>query len=154
MVYDKRTTTSNIYKVGLFLRVDYSKPLNLYWQSDFYSLSSYNLEFTRDPSNKDDVTKNFDTKIFSTSINYNIRFLPDSRTSIGMTVGGNYQNLSGDRQAYDISGPVKGRMTENNISFNGGLDMYYYFSPQLRISCNWSMSTYNNKVGFKDWNYP
>jgi hypothetical protein len=144
-VHDNRTTIINLYTAGPFIRIDYSKPLNLYWQSDLYSESHYSIEFTRDPSNKDDVTKNFDTKIFTTNINYKIRYLPDSRTSIGITVGGNYQNSSGERQAYDISGPVKGHMNDNYISFMGKLDMYYYFSPQLRITCYWSLNTFNDK---------
>jgi hypothetical protein len=148
-VYNDRKTTTNTYAAGLFLRFDHSKPLNLYWQSDLFSESHYYIELTRDPSKTDDVTKNFDTKIFSTSINYNIRFLPDSRTSVGYTVGGNYQNSSGDRQAYNNSVPVKGHMNDNNISFFGKLDMYYYFSPQLRITCNWSMNTFNNRSSTK-----
>jgi len=139
-VYFNDTTISNVYNAGAFARIDFSKPLNLYWQSDLSFLSSCNYEFTRDPSDRGGILTNFDTRIFFASVNYSIRFLPNSRTSVGLTAGGYYRSSSGTRYRVNLL-PVKGDMISNDFSVNTSVDMYYYFSPQLRITLNWNLNS-------------
>lgn len=144
MVYENIITKTNNYKAGGFLRIDYSKPHSLYWQSDLYSLTSLGRVFTRNPSDKEDIEENYETNIFYTSLNYSVRYLPNSRTSIGLTVGGNYEKSAGNRSRSDISGPIAGDFSEQELTLNAWVDMYYYFSPQLRIVLDFNMDSLNH----------
>jgi hypothetical protein len=143
-IYLRTETNTNELSAGAFVRTDYSKPLNLFWQSDLSAISSYNIEFTSDPTDKNEPGKNFNTNIFKTSVNYSIRYLPDSRTSIGLNAGANFTHSTGDRSV-SFSEEIKGHLKGNDLVCNAGINMYYYFSPQLRLKLDWTLYSDSSK---------
>jgi hypothetical protein len=131
--------TTNTYYVAAFFQARYYKPVNLHWQTSATFLTSYGIEFTRDPKEKSNPDENFETNIYSASIGYSIQYLPNSRTSARFGLSGNYQNSRGDRT---ISNPDPIKMRDNQFIMNASLDMYYYISPQFRIQLNSNLSYY------------
>lgn len=138
--YDNSIVTTNTFYSGPYIKAEWSKPHNLYWQSDFTSQSSYIFQYDRDPSFKDDITKNFNTKIWFTEASYNLRFIPNSRTTYSLSANAYYRNSSGNRPEYDILNEVDGDYSLNELSTSISASVNYYFSPQLRIQAGASFS--------------
>lgn len=141
----KGNSNKHIYELGGFLKLRYAKPINLYWQTSASILTSYNLQFTRNPEDKDNQTENFRTNIFRTDLNYSLQFLPNSRTSIKLKIDGSFLNSHGKRTLIQID-PIDYQSKNNQLTLSPGLDIYYYISPQLRIQLNSSIYLYNSKV--------
>ncbi len=140
----RSNSIKNVYELGGFLKVRYAKPINLYWQTSGYILTSYNVEFTRDPDHKDSEIDNFRTNIFRTDLNYSLQFLPNSRTSMELYIGGSFLNSQGERTLTNID-PVDYHYENNQLTISPGIELYYYISRQLRIQLNSSLHLYSSK---------
>ncbi len=136
---------SNTYEVGGFINIKYAKPLNLYWQTGAGINTSYGMKFTRNPLEKEDVLLNYETNIFRTSINGMLQYLPDSRTSVGLDLTGNYQHSYNIRTLTDLD-PDGFRMRSNILSIDASFDMYYYISPRFRVRLLTSLSGNNSDI--------
>lgn len=132
----------NTYNIGGFILFRYAKPVNLYWQTSATFETSYGFEFTRNPQDKHNSVENYRTNIFNTNLSYTIQFLPNSRTSIGLSLTGDYKNSKGDRTIPDPD-PLAFQMKDNQFNLNAGFNMYYYISPQLRFQLRSNLSNYN-----------
>jgi hypothetical protein len=122
---------NNTYDIGGFLKMVYEKPVNLYWQNSFYIESSLNWEFVRNPHDKTSPIDNYETNKFRTDLNYSWQFLPNSRTSVAMSLSGFYQYSFGDMNSGTSNGNYHQR--SNNLGIYPALNIYYYISPQMRI---------------------
>ena len=127
----KNNSDNNKYDIGGFLRIVYEKPVNLYWQNSFYIETTLNREFVRDPNDKASPVYNYETNMFRTDITYSWQFLPNSRTSVGLSLSGYYQYFYGDKNSGTSNGNY--HQTTNNIGVYPALNIYYYISPQMRI---------------------
>jgi hypothetical protein len=138
----------NEFTVGGFGMLQYSKPLNLRWQSDLTFRLPYDYMITRDPRNITDDENDYTTHRIKPTLNYSIRYLPDSRTSLGLSAGGYYKYMFGARKEYsDLYGYVidlDGR--EREFYFLTTLEINYYFSPQFRLQAFWSMRLNNTRT--------
>jgi hypothetical protein len=141
--YRSNSKTNN-YKLGGFINLRYAKPINLYWQTSATFETSYNIEFTRDPEDKDSEISNYSTNVFRTDLNYSLQFIPNSRTSIGFHIQGAYSNSKGERTFINID-PVDFDIKSNQLTLSPGIELYYYISPQLRIQVNSSFYLENLK---------
>jgi hypothetical protein len=128
----KSNNDNNIYDIGGFLRMIYEKPVNLYWQNSIYIETTLNREFVRDPNDKASTISNYETNMFRTDLTYSWQFLPDSRTSVGFSLSGYYQYFYGDMNSGTANGTYHQRT--NNIGVYPALNIYYYISPQMRIT--------------------
>ncbi len=151
----------NTYLAGAFINVNYAKPINLYWQTSAHFQTSYILEFTRDPEHKESQEANYRTDILSTDFGFSLQYLPNSRTSMELTINGLYQNAKGDRTS-GVMIPTYYYIKNNSLALNPGLYIYYYVSPQFQIQLNSSFTIYSSDQGeyitttpFKkdSWNY-
>ena len=143
------TSRLNVFTVGVFGNMQYSKPLNLYWQSDLTMNLAYNYLITKFPLKNSG--NDFNLNELSPSLGYSIQYLPDSRTSVRLSLGTNYMYAFGKIKTYDyVSGDyVNGRASRNAFSPFMRFDMYYYLSPQLRLSMNWNFSNDLNSSKYK-----
>jgi hypothetical protein len=143
------TQRENEFSIGAFGRMQYSKPLNLYWQSDLTLNLSYDYYMTRYPAENNGNDNNFNQ--LSPFLRYSIMYLPDSRTSVGLSLGTSYSYSFGAIKAYDIvySVYVKGHASGNSFNPFAGFNMYYYLSPQLRLNMNWHFSYNKNNSSNK-----
>jgi hypothetical protein len=135
----------NEFTVGAFGMMHYSKPLSLRWQSDLSLRLPYDFLMTRDPRNIADDENDYNTHRIKPALDYSIRYLPNSRTSVGLSAGAYFKYMFGARKEYsDLYGYVidlDAREREFNILTT--LDMYYYFSPQLRLQAYWAVRLNN-----------
>lgn len=143
-VPSRSNSKKNIYALGGFINLRYAKPINLYWQTSATFETSYNIEFTKDPDEKDSEINNYRTNVFKTDLNYSLQFIPNSRTSIGFYVQGEYSNSKGERTLLNID-PVDFDYKSNQLTLSPGIQLYYYISPQLRIQVNSSFHLQNFK---------
>ncbi len=125
----------NTYVAGLFLKIKYSKPISLYWQSSLSVGTSINRDFTRDPKQKDTPVFNYETNRFSSDLSYSLKYLPDSRTTIAFDLIAFYQRSSADMSS---AGTESSRLknTDDVFDFQPGFNVYYYFSPRLQCHLN------------------
>jgi hypothetical protein len=138
----KSTSHVNTYYIGGFILVKYAKPVNLYWQTSASFKTSYGFEFTRNPQDKNNSEVNYRTNIFDANMSYSVQYLPNSRTSIRLSLAGDYKNSKGGRTISDPN-PLDFQMKENQFSINAAFNMYYYISPQLRLQFVSNLSNYN-----------
>jgi hypothetical protein len=143
-VPSRSNSKTNNYKLGGFINLRYAKPINLYWQTSATFETSYNIEFTSDPEEKDSEISSYSTNVFRTYLSYSLQFIPNSRTSIGFNVQGEYSNLKGDRTFLNID-PVDFDIKSNQLALSPGIELCYYISPQLRIQVNSSFYLQNFK---------
>jgi hypothetical protein len=137
----KNNLVVNNYNIGGFILVRYAKPINLSWQMSATFKTSYVLEFTRNPQERNNSEENYRTNILQTNLQYIIQFLPNSRTSLGLTLSGDYNNLKGDRTQSDPV-PLNYQMKDRQLTVNAGFNMYYYISPQLRLQIISNLSNF------------
>jgi hypothetical protein len=153
----KNNNDNNKYDIGGFLRMVYEKPVNLYWQNSIYIETTLNREFVRDPNDKASPVFNYETNMFRTDITYSWQFLPDSRTSVGLSLSGNYQYLYGNMNSGMSNGNY--HETTNSIAVYPALNINYYISPQMRLqftpsfTINQSVSNSKNDNGDPDMKY-
>ncbi len=142
VIFDDKNYSNN-YNVSGFIDVEYSKPVNLYWQTSAGLHTSYGKNFYRNPLNTDD----YDSKFFRTSVNGMIQYLPNSRTTLRFRITGNH-GYSYDVRTINELDPDGYRTKSNTIYVIPGFDMYYYISPRLRLWLMASLSGNNttNKV--------
>lgn len=72
-------------------------------------------------------------KVFNATAGYALSYIPDSRSLYSFSLDGNYRN-SGSDQYLDSPAPGTYSIRYCNFYVNAGIRMYYYVSPQLRIS--------------------
>ena len=140
--------TANTFFIGAFAQARYEKPVNLYWQSSFSLRASYGFEFMRNPNEDNDIVNKSDSKVIMSTLAYSIRYLPDSRTSVGLNFSGNYIGTNSDINTPGSISPHE-KQTDNQFVVNTSFNMYYYLSPQLRIQLN-AMLYYNTHSTFND----
>jgi len=144
----KNKSVYNAYDLAGFLRIRYAKPVNLYWQTSLDVKSSLGRNFYRNPNDKSNPLQNFESNIFSTDLIYSWQFLPNSRTSVRLSLHGIYdhsfsdQNLGTSTEVY--------HSTNNHVSFLPAINIYYYISPQMRLqlASSFAISSSNNITKF------
>jgi hypothetical protein len=138
----------NEITVGGFGMMQYSKPLNLRWQSDLTFRLPYDYLITRDPRNIADDENDFNTHRIKPTLDYSIRYMPNSRTSVGLSAGAFYSYMFGARKEYsDLSGSVIDfDARERGIKILTSLEMYYYISPQFRLQAFWALYLNNTRT--------
>lgn len=133
----------NTYKIGGFMMVRYAKPINLYWQTSATFETSYGFKFTRNPQNRNNAEENYITNIFNSNLSYLVQYLPNSRTSIGLNLAGEFIYSKGARTIPDPN-PLEFQMKDTQFTINAGINMYYYISPQLRLQLISNLSNYKH----------
>jgi|WetSurMetagenome_2_1015567.scaffolds.fasta_scaffold00125_1 hypothetical protein len=126
---------TNIFGVGVFGQLQYSKPLNLYWQSDLSFNLSFDYEMNRHPSGDDGNTYDNNLHLLHPYLSYSIRYIPNSRTSIGLSLSAQYIYQYGKTKQNGafVGDVINGTYSGNNFQPYAYFDMYYYISPQLRL---------------------
>jgi len=144
----KNESVSNSYELGGFLRIRYAKPVNLYWQNSLDVKTSLGRNFYRDPNDKSNPLQNFESNIFSMDLSYSWQFLPNSRTSVQMSLQGIYDYSFSDHNS-GASTEVY-HSTDNHVSFLPAINIYYYISPQMRLqlASSFAISSSNNITKF------
>jgi hypothetical protein len=118
-------------------RLDYEKPLSLYWQFTGSIMLKYTiLKGKAEESDNPDI--NLHLNEFSSEIFAKIGFFPNSRTSLNSSIGIRYRNSKA------INGIVNSALPDINGSSNYidpyfSLSTYYYVSQRLRLQINYSM---------------
>ncbi len=133
------------YTTGAFAKMQFSKPLSLFWQTDLSLKLSYDYLMTRDPSAGSSIAENYNSHVLYPDLSYSLEYLPNSRTSIGLSIGTTYRFTTGKRKAIDMltNNVINGSMSGHDFYTHTGIAMYYYFSPQLRLLADWSLNYYN-----------
>lgn len=123
--YESRTKHPSI---EADIRLDYERPLSLYWQnSAWVSLSGgyerWNREYLvpEEPEVKEDI---YGARL---SGRYAFGYYPTSRTNINLGIE---ERLGWEKHASGAGEEVSYMSTNTSLT----LDMYYYFSPQLRLA--------------------
>jgi hypothetical protein len=127
----KNEQSSNLYRIGGFVKAKKAKPVNLYWQNSFEIGASVGREFNRNPKEKDSPVYNYESDIVKTNLRYSWQYLPNSRTTLGLDINGTYQYSSGERNSGIANGNYS--MKGYNFSIYPAFNINYYVSPQLRI---------------------
>ncbi len=126
-------SNSNVFFIGGFSRIRYEKPVNLYWQSSANLKARYGMEFHSIPDFQPGNGEQLKYKVFNATAGYALSYIPDSRSLYSFSLDGNYRN-SGSDQYLDSPAPGTYSIRYCNFYVNAGIRMYYYVSPQLRIS--------------------
>jgi hypothetical protein len=144
---DKQDNSDKIYRIGGFLSLKYAKPHNLYWQSSASLQTFYNREFTKFPAEVFHLN-DFSTNIFRSNINFKLQYLPNSRTSIEASLSAYYQTSVSERSEGEVM-VTSYKVSRDHFDVFPGINMYYYFSPQLRVQMNASLNFSNLKEELK-----
>lgn len=145
------TFKMNEFTVGAFGRLQYSRPINLYWQTDLTLRLPYSYLFTRDPRDYTNDINDYNTHRIYPALDYSIQYLPSSRTSFGLRVVTSNDFLAGRRLKYNdaLGSYIRYDAAENRFSISPSFNMYYYISPRLRLQANWSLSFRNVRTVMK-----
>lgn len=113
------------------VRLDYEKPTSLYWQHSAYAqlYGRYNYtHFDYDGESWPSTTKR-DVYVAGLSGSYAFGYYPNSRTNVNFGVRENltWQKFN-ERDSYEDYDPFVSSRTDLF------LNLYYYFSPQLRLA--------------------
>lgn len=128
---------SNAYhsflKGGAYVNYTYEKPVNLYWQHSAFVEAEEAVGRNR----------GMDENYWSTSLRGSLAlgYYPNSRTYMTLTLKENFEfvNDVGADRIYSAT--------------NLGFDMYYYLSPQLRLSANAGVNYYYSKYSSDDTDF-
>lgn len=118
---------TNTYNIFGFVKADFAKPLNLYWQTSAMIKASYGPSFIKYPLDGTSSRIN----LFNAGFSYRIQYLPNSRTSFSLSFWSAYENSL--KQNITNSDTERVRRKEERINVGAGLNVYYYVSPQLRV---------------------
>ncbi len=148
--YNKSVGTQDIssfsYGAGLLLKYEYRKPLNQFWQFDFFAgISSFYQKFY----NNYEGNKNRSSIIItSPEINASIAYYPSSRSRFKSSLNLSYYNIAWLNK------------DENTVSNNNFLVAFlnsfsYYVSPRARIDFNFDIyyNTYNSISGYSPYDF-
>jgi len=126
-------SNSNVFFLGGFSRIRYEKPVNLYWQSSANLKVRYGIELHSIPDFQPGNDEQLKYKVFNATAGYALSYIPDSRSLYSFSLEGSYRD-SGSNQYLYSPAPGTYSIKSGNIYVKAGLRMYYYVSPQLRIS--------------------
>lgn len=117
-------------KGGAYVNYTYEKPVNLYWQHSAF------VEAEEGVGRNRGIDENF----WSTSLrgSLGLGYYPNSRTYMTLTLREDFNFLNDDSYNQTFS------------NTNLGFSMYYYLSPQLRISANAGINYYYFKFSEDD----
>jgi len=124
----------NEYGLMLNIRLDYEKPINLYWQSSLnFKLSGGFLMGKYEALNYDN-DEELEAPIIESNLSYAIGYYPNTRTDIELSVGANFIQYLGNEK---IDG-LKSEVREFNIIPRSSLNVNYYISTQVRLNGSYS----------------
>ncbi|HOW38980.1 MAG TPA: hypothetical protein PL123_00450 [Bacteroidales bacterium] len=126
-------SNSTVFFIGGFSRIRYEKPHNLYWQSSANLKVRYGMEVHSLPDIQPGNGEQLKYKVFNAAASYAISYIPDSRSLYSLSMEGSYKD-SGSNQYFYLPTPGTYSVSDGNIYVKAGLRMYYYVSPQFRIS--------------------
>lgn len=129
--------SSRAYKIGGFFRIRYAKPVSLYWQNSLDLLTSIDREFNRSPQDLTSLVDNYETNIIDANLRYSWQFLPNSRTSLSMSLNAEIDHST--RNLYETP-DEKTTLRAYRLTLSPLINLYYYISPQMRIQLNSSFS--------------
>lgn len=126
-------SNSDVFFIGGFSRVRYEKPHNLNWQSSANLKIRYGMEFHYLPDFQPENSEQLKYKVFNAAAAYALSYIPDSRSLYSLSLESSYRD-SGSNQYFYLPTPGTYSVRDVNIYLKAGLRMYYYVSPQFRIS--------------------
>ncbi|MFN8239733.1 MAG: hypothetical protein U0X39_03170 [Bacteroidales bacterium] len=129
---------------GVFFKLRYAKPLNLYWQVSAQLRSAYGILVTRYPGSEDSDITDYNSGRFNTEFRMSLQYLPNSRTSFNLGLSGYSQNINSDRVRAGLE-PAPYHLVSNIINVSPYFDFYYYISPRLRIQLDSQLSSFVNR---------
>lgn len=127
---------ANIINTEVFAKVQYHKPLNLHWQMAAVFRSSYGFIKVTDPLNSENVSGNMVSGKFRSTADCNIQYLPNSRTSVSLSLYGILTDTNGKSTINSENGQY--RLEDATVDLMSSLDAYFYISPRLRTQLRWS----------------
>lgn len=132
--YDSRT---KIPSISADIRLDYERPLNLYWQNSAWVFLSGNY-MRRNYENLAPAESKSKEDSYGARLSghYAFGYYPNSRTNINLGIG---ETVGWDKREWDTR-----KESQSYVSTNTSLtlDMYYYFSPQLRLAAEARLDHY------------
>jgi hypothetical protein len=136
--YDPDTSTSTQeqhtdreIRGNILIRINYMKPLNLYWQLTVNNQFNASKSFSKFQDNYNDL---MDTLLFDAIGLYNttyasIGYYPNSRTAMHL--------YAEEILIYSKTSPEEGEISnETELITRFGIQMNYYISPRLRLNLN------------------
>jgi hypothetical protein len=139
---------TNTYIIGTFANLKYSRPHNLFLQSDIRMGLYYDYRMYRYPQNSGNNTN---SNIIGTMFQYYFSYIPDSRTTVTVHVNATeYYSFNKRKIQTGLNQYLEGDEHQNTIGPSAGADIYYYLSPQLRLQADWgfSYSSHNYRADF------
>lgn len=126
----------NMINTEVFAKVQYHKPLNLHWQMAAVFRSSYGFIKVSDPLNSENVSGNMVSGIFRSNVDYTMQYLPNSRTSVSLSLNGILTDTNGKSTINSENGQY--RREDATVDLMSSLEAYFYISPRLRAQLRWS----------------
>ncbi len=132
------------------VRLEYEKPMNLYWQNSALveAYGGYEYQYSEEESGAGSETKENRYNANLTA-KYAFGYYPNSRTNINFGV---QEDLGWRKFSYKDSDRDGDSFGDTNTSVF--LNLYYYFSPQLRLAAEGRLSYYysgRENMDFARW---
>ncbi len=128
------------------LKYQYEKPTNLYWQHSIVA----NIQYTYTDENELHLSST-ENKFWKNNVNatgeYTLGYYPNTRTYFTGTISANSMFESSDMEGQSIN-----YIRKNQAILT--LQMFYFFSPRLKLSANLALNYYNYEIEFNQsaWN--
>ena len=147
---DPDTTYSNKYvnserafRGNILGRVEYQKPLNLYWQLSLSNELRFSRNSIRNTLTQDDDSENEEvTEYIEPGVQnrfaFSIGYYPNTRTSLFMYTTETLQYMNSKQEDLDD-------LKTTGFSTSSGIELNYYISPQLRLRLDTYFEWTNNK---------
>jgi hypothetical protein len=134
---DSRSTGGGISAIVKFKS---AKPVSLYWQRDWDADLSYSFGKNWNNEKISDSKYNYNQHWINSNIDYSLGYYPNSRTNFNMDLGLEATLMFSKYSDFHID-KASGYIVSPFLSLN----MFYYVSPQLRLSANYNTGySYSN----------
>ena len=130
--YDR---TDNFLGYMIDLNYVYEKPQNLHWQHSFL----FDLQYQKSKTHTEGLnttTSDEATPLLSSQVSYTLGYYPNTRTSMSMNLKTNYSQSFAEIE----TATTTTRQYQWQITPVAGLNISYYFSPQLKFNLGASLS--------------
>jgi hypothetical protein len=121
------------YLLKTGVKLDYAKPINMYWQNTLSFTSYYGISRNR-TNGRYQLRNDWRTPGIHIGISDQIGFYPNTRTYLSaysyVYLAKQMDKPKNEESIDDYVGSFKGKSLRTGAGFSG----YYYFSPQLRLN--------------------
>ncbi|MBS3777435.1 MAG: hypothetical protein KGY70_19730, partial [Bacteroidales bacterium] len=136
----KNISTWRSIEIKVRLRYAYEKPHNLYWQSSFQGNAAFGREWRRRGSVISENIRHRDNQLFTSNVNYALKWYPDSRTWFKLRIGGSYKQEFHPDKKYEDFDEFMDWGDNTYFEFYSEISGYFYLSSRLRLSVNYDLS--------------